>query len=223
MASALAKYEKATKYDHVKQTKKENFTFLNHNFCKKGQTVLFGDSITEIFNHYELFYAYTEKTGQAVYNRGISGDTSNRLLERLYDNALCLEPKNLVILIGTNDIGCGTVSPEFIALNVQRILKETKEKCPKTNIILEAVYPVNKLMSTASMQMVGRRSNKEIAVLNGLLHEIAENEKVTWLDLTEELSSRHGNLAKEYCYDGLHLNAHGFKVVAEHIIPLLKK
>lgn len=223
MASEMVKYEKATKYDHVKKTKTENFTFLNHNFCKKGQTVLFGDSITEIFNHYELFYAYTEKTGQAVYNRGISGDTSNRLLERLYDNALCLEPKNLVILIGTNDIGCGYASPELIALNIQRLIKETKEKSPKTNIILEAVYPVNKLMNTASMQMVGRRTCKNIKALNVLLKEIAENEKVTWLDLTEELSDKHGHLAKEYCYDGLHLNAHGFKVVAEHIIPLLEK
>lgn len=223
MANEMAKYEKATKYDNVKKTKEENFTFLNRNFCKKGQTVLFGDSITEIFNHYELFYAYTEKTGQAVYNRGISGDTSNRLLERLYDNALILEPKNLVVLIGTNDIGCGCVTPEYIALNVQRLLKETKEKCPKTNIILEAVYPVNKLVNATSIQMVGRRSNKDIAALNALLKEIAENEKVTYLDLTDELSNRHGSLAKEYCYDGLHLNAHGFKVVAEHIIPLLKK
>lgn len=223
MANQMAKYEKATKYDYVKKNKTENFTFLNRNFCKKGQTILFGDSITEIFNHYELFYAYTEKTGQAVYNRGISGDTSNRLLERLYDNALILEPKNLVILIGTNDIGCGFATPEYIALNVQRLIKETKEKSPKTHIILEAVYPVNKLMNVASVQMVGRRTNKDIATLNALLKEVAENEDVTFLDLTNELSNRKGTLAKEYCYDGLHLNAHGFKVVAEHIIPLLKK
>ena len=223
MATNMKKYAKLTQYDLVKQTKRENFTFLNQNFCKKGQTILFGDSITEIFNHYELFYAFTETTKQAVYNRGISGDTSDRLLERLYDNALMLEPKNLVILIGTNDIGTGCIEPEGIALNVQRILKEVKEKSPKTHVILEAVYPVNKMLSAASFQMVGRRANKDVAMLNSLLQEIAENEHVTWLDLTEKLSSKHGNLAKEYTYDGLHLNAHGFKVVAEALLPLLQK
>lgn len=74
---------KKTKYDLAKTVKKENFLFLNENFCKNGQTVLLGDSITELFNSYELFFDFSQKSGQAVYNRGISGDTSDRLLERL--------------------------------------------------------------------------------------------------------------------------------------------
>lgn len=77
-------YQKKTRYDLVKKTKAENFKYLNENFSLKGQTVLIGDSITEIFNYYELFYSFCQKTGQAVYNRGISGDTSDRLLERLF-------------------------------------------------------------------------------------------------------------------------------------------
>ena len=36
------------------------------------------------------------------------------------------------------------------------------------------------------------------------------------------LSDEKGRLAKEYCYDGLHLNAQGFEIVSENIIPLLK-
>ncbi len=71
-------FSEKTAYDHVKQAKKENFTFLNEKYAQQGQTVLFGDSITEIFNSYELFYAFSQATGQAVYNRGISGDTSDR-------------------------------------------------------------------------------------------------------------------------------------------------
>lgn len=67
-------------YDLVKRTKQENYLFLNENYAKHGQTVLFGDSVTEIFNSYELFYNFSQKSGQAVYNRGISGDTSDRLL-----------------------------------------------------------------------------------------------------------------------------------------------
>lgn len=213
--------QKKTAYDLVKQTKKENYLFLNENYAHHGQTVLFGDSITEIFNSYELFYTFSKVTGQAVYNRGISGDTSDRLLERLKCNALNITPKNLVILIGTNDIG-KDIPPEYTLKNIQDILSVTHEICPNTNVILQAIYPVNSRMSLTARQMVGKRSNKKILALNEELHNIAVENKVHWLDLTKYLSDKNGRLAKEYCYDGLHLNAQGFKVVAEKIIPLLK-
>lgn len=213
--------QKKTAYDLVKQTKKENYLFLNENYAYHGQTVLFGDSITEIFNSYELFYTFSKVTGQAVYNRGISGDTSDRLLERLKCNALNITPKNLVILIGTNDIG-KDIPPEYTLKNIQDILSVTHEVCPNTNVILQAIYPVNSRMSLTARQMVGKRSNKKILALNEELHNIAVENKAHWLDLTKCLSDKKGRLAKEYSYDGLHLNAQGFKVVAEKIIPLLK-
>lgn len=221
MNADVEKHQKKTKYDLVKRTKAENFLFLNENYAKHGQTVLFGDSITEIFNSYELFYDFSQKSGQAVYNRGISGDTSDRLLERLKSNALNIEPRNLVILIGTNDLGLG-IPPEYIAENVQAILATTRELCPNTNIVLQAVYPVNKHMSFEARQMVGGRKNKDILALNETLHTLAVNSGAFWLDLTDALSDKKGRLAKEFCYDGLHLNAHGFKVVAEGVIPRLK-
>ncbi len=213
--------QKKTAYDLVKQTKKENYLFLNENYAYHGQTVLFGDSITEIFNSYELFYTFSKVTGQAVYNRGISGDTSDRLLERLKCNALNITPKNLVILIGTNDIG-KDIPSEYTLKNIQDILSVTHEVCPNTNVILQAIYPVNSRMSLTARQMVGKRSNKKILALNEELHNIAVENKAHWLDLTKCLSDKKGRLAKEYSYDGLHLNAQGFKVVAEKIIPLLK-
>ena len=101
-------------YDLVKRTKQENYLFLNENYAKHGQTVLFGDSVTEIFNSYELLYNFSQKSGQAVYNRGISGDTSDRLLWRLQSNALNIAPRNLVILIGTNDLGLGVPASEIV-------------------------------------------------------------------------------------------------------------
>lgn len=148
------KIEQKTKYDLVKATKRDNFTFLNQTVCKAGQVVLFGDSITEIFNVTDLFFEYTRETGLAVYNRGISGDTSNRLAQRLQDNVLNIRPRCLVILIGTNDIGLET-SVEFTVSNVDEILSTVQKECPETKIILEAVYPVNKPMSSASRE-IGR-------------------------------------------------------------------
>lgn len=221
MIEEFKKLQKKTKYDLVKSTKAENFLFLNENYCKKGQTVLFGDSITEIFNSNELFADFSSKSGQAVYNRGISGDTSDRLLERLSGNALNLEPRNLVILIGTNDLGLG-FPISFTVENVREILAVTRETSPNTHIVLQAVYPVNKHMRLEAMQMVGKRKNQDIRELNEQLHTLAVNSGAFWLDLTDVLADKKGRLAKEYCYDGLHLNVHGFQVAAKNIIPSLK-
>lgn len=214
-------FQKKTAYDYVQQTKKENFIFLNEKYAQQGQTVLFGDSITEIFNSYELFYAFSQTTEQAVYNRGISGDTSDRLLERLECNALNISPKNLVILIGTNDIGIG-LPTEYTLNNIKEILQRTQKLCSNTNIVLQAIYPVNSHLSIIARQMVSKRSNKKILAVNEELHKIALENKVQWLDLTKVLSDEKGRLAKEYSFDGLHLNAQGFEIVSENIIPLLK-
>lgn len=214
-------YRKRTRYDLVKNVKKDNFKYLNENFCKDGQTIIFGDSITEIFNYYELFYEFCERTGQAVYNRGISGDTSDRLFERLVDNALNIKPRNLVILIGTNDLGVGAPA-EFTENWVREILKCTKATCPETNIILQAVYPVNKHMNADSVPMVGGRTNAAIAKINVKLKALADEFNVQWLDLTDTLKNEKGNIRTDYCYDGLHLNANGFTAVAKNVIPLLK-
>lgn len=214
-------FEVKTKYDVPKQTKRENYKLLNETKALYGQTVLAGDSITEIFNSYELFYEWSKQNDCAVYNRGISGDTSDRLAERFYDNVLNISPRNIVLLIGTNDIGLSGKAEETVK-NVRNILEQIRKTCPETNVILEAVYPVNKNLSAQSRAMVGVRSNDKIGKLNSLLKPLAKEFGCVWLDITDALSDENGNLNKNYCYDGLHLNAKGFEVAAESIIPLLK-
>lgn len=152
---------------------------------------------------------------------GLFAVDSDRLLERLECNALNISPKNLVILIGTNDIGLG-LSTEYTLNNIKEILQRTQKLCPNTNIVLQAIYPVNSHLSIIARQMVGKRSNKKILAINKELHKIALDSKVQWLDLTKVLSDEKGRLAKEYCYDGLHLNAQGFEIVSKNIISLLK-
>lgn len=215
------KYLKATEYELVKQTKKDNFTYLNRKYAKHGQTVLFGDSITEIFNWYELFEEYSQKTGKAVYNRGISGDFTIGLLNRLEDNVLNIKPKNITILIGTNDIGLNAPI-EIPAENVNKLLNKITLELPQTNIILLAVFPVNNNMSPAAKAMTGLRRNADIKLLNTEYKKLSEKYNTKWLDLTAELSDENGNLDKNFCYDGLHLNAKGFEIAASNIIPLLE-
>ena len=206
---------KRTRYDIGKQTKMDNFTFLNKNFCREGQTVLLGDSITKMCDVTDFYADYTAKTGLAVYNRGISGDTSDRLLERLQDNVISIKPKNIVLLIGTNDLGVKS-GLDFTANNVRQIVRKIKSDCPNTKLILQAIYPVNKTVNP-----VGARKNSDIAVVNAKLKAIAEQEQIIFADFTSILSDENGRLNKAYTYDGLHPNAVGFSVTVKEILKLL--
>ena len=210
-------YSAITKYDREKTTKRNNYRMLNEEYALKNQTVLLGDSITDFFNYYELFYNYSKNSGQAVYNRGIGGDTTDRLLERLEENVLNVEPKNIVLLIGTNDIGRGLPLSMSVE-NVDKIIKTTKEKCPDINFILQAVYPINENIR----DKFEKRSNEKISLMNKEFVKLSEKYGCVWLDITDKLKDETGNLKAEYTYDGLHLNVIAYKIVAESVIPLLK-
>ncbi len=210
-------YSKLTLYNREMTTKKNNYTFLNQKYALENQTVLLGDSITDFFNWYELFYDFSKSSGQAVYNRGISGDTTDRLLERLKDNVLCIKPKNIVLLIGTNDIGRGL--PLSMTLeNMENIIKMTKAACPGVNFIIEAVYPINQQMRNHNE----KRSNKKINEMNKEYTKLCEKYNCVWLDFTDELKDEDGNLKEEFTFDGLHINAHAYEIIANHVIPMLK-
>lgn len=210
-------YSKITEYNREQLTKRENYKILNEEYALQNQTILLGDSITDFFNYFELFYDYSKQNNTLVYNRGISGDTTDRLLERLNDNVLNINPKNIVLLIGTNDIGRG-IPLSMSVENVSKIIEITKEKCPDVNFILQAVYPINRGMR----DRFEKRSNDKIELMNKEFIKLSEKYNCVWLDITDKLKDETGNLKKEYTFDGLHINVKAYKIISENIIPLLK-
>lgn len=210
-------YSIATQYSKEMTTKKNNYTFLNRKYALENQTVLLGDSITDFFNWYELFYDFSKTSGQAVYNRGIGGDTTDRLIERLQENVLSIKPRNIVLLIGTNDPSRG-VPLSVTVQNMENIIKTTKSACPDVNFIIEAVYPINEKMR----DRFEKRSNKKINEMNKEFIKLCKKYDCIWLDFTDELKDSNGNLKQEYTYDGLHINAQAYEIVAKNVIPLLK-
>lgn len=210
-------YSSITKYDNEKTTKKANYKLLNEKYALLNQTVLLGDSITDFFNWYELFYDFSKTSGQAVYNRGISGDTTDRLLERMDENVLNITPKNLVLLIGTNDIGRG-LPLEMTVSNVTEIIVKTKKACPEINFIIQAVYPVNRGLRHRGE----KRSNAKIDMMNGELYKLSQAYGCKWLDITDKLKDSDGNLSREFTHDGLHINAKAYEIIAAEIIKQLE-
>ncbi|MCA9211276.1 MAG: G-D-S-L family lipolytic protein, partial [Planctomycetales bacterium] len=75
-----------------------------------------------------------------VANRGISGDTTRGMLIRLQEDVLSLNPRAVVMLMGTNDLE-EQAEPETIAANVKLIIAALKEHNGSMPILLCKVFP----------------------------------------------------------------------------------
>lgn len=170
-------------------------------FAKKGETVFFGDSITE-FCDLKTFYPNITS-----YNRGIAGDTSEGLLGRMQSSVFALNPKQVVLLIGINDITIN-IGIENISKNVSNICSQIKKTVPNSKVLLQGVYPYTKQYATL------------IKTLNDSYSVIASNYQYQFLNLYPLLNV-DDVLNPEYTTDGLHLNNKGYKIVSEEISKAL--
>lgn len=107
--------------------------------------------------------------------------------------------------------------------NITDSVQIIRKQSPETNLILQAIYPVNENMETLYARvMVGKRTNAGIKSVNEKLKKVAADNGAVFLDLTEALSDETGNLKRNFTYDGLHPTAEGYAVITEKILPLLK-
>ena len=90
------------------------------------RAVMLGDSLTEGIDWRELF------PDVKILNRGIGGDTSAGVLNRL-DEVIGRHPKIVVLMIGANDLRMGVPVPQ-VAANIRSIVqtlgdKESASRC----------------------------------------------------------------------------------------------
>lgn len=154
--------------------------------------ILLGDSITDGGEWHELL------KNPHIKNRGISGDTSAGLLKRL-DHIIDGKPRKLFILIGVNDLS-RSISPNAVSHNIEKIIKKTQAKSPRTTIYIQSVLPVFTKYRAHS------RLNPLIVQLNKLLLQIAKNQDVEYIDLHKSFIKSKKQLSN----DGVHLTAEGY-------------
>lgn len=208
--------------DNQRLSKEENYTELSKDSVENS-TIFFGDSITEYCPLNEVYADYINQTGSIFINRGISGETTRSMLDRIESNVISLKPNNLVMLMGINDLGEG-VQEEQILDNVSTMIDLVKAQSPQTNIILEAVYPINtsdRAFVYENVQ-IGNRTNEMIQSLNKQLETLAKQKEVQFLNVNELLEDENGELKKEYTTDGLHLTIEGYLAIKEKIVECLR-
>jgi lysophospholipase L1-like esterase len=163
----------------------------------RGAVVFLGDSITQGWNE-RLATAFP---GVKVANRGISGDTTRGVLIRMDGDVLSLDPRAVVLLIGTNDLEEGA-TPDIVEGNLRLMLSRLKQHNPRMPIVLCAVFP-----SATSM----RRPAAQIRDVNARLRAIAKNDpQILTLDTWTLYADANGDAPAAEFPDLLHPNDAGY-------------
>ena len=162
--------------------------------------VFLGDSLTDGYN-LKLYYP-----DYVVSNRGIGGETTHGLEDRLQVSAYDLKPKVVVMLIGGNNLNT-------MFENYEDILIGLKDNLPNTKVIL--------LSLTAMGKDWGHKN--EIACLNNVkIKLLAEKYDYTFVDLFTPLFDINiGEVYSDYTTDGAHFTSKGYEVVTSVVKPVI--
>ncbi len=190
------------------------FALENSNFSQ-GQIVFIGDSITD---GYRLSDFYADLP-LAVYNRGIGGDVTSGVYNRLKTSLYDLAPKKIVLLIGINDINSGRTNDEIIA-NYTSILEEIKKNLPAADVTCLSVLPMHDKVAAWGIDL--EKATAQIKDLNGKIKTLAEGKGYRYIDLFSLVSDGNDRLVEGYTYDGLHLNADGYAIWTAAVKPYLQ-
>ncbi len=171
-----------------------------------------GNSITDGGEWCELFQ------NPNVKNRGISGDTTQGVYDRL-DALLKGTPAQIFLLIGINNVPRGE-SADSIAAGIRRIVQRIRQESPATEVLVQSVLPVTPQYG----KFDGHTSRWQLVPeINRRVRRLAQEEKVTYIDLFSHFADAEGKMKPEYTNDGLHLKGNGYLLWKEVVQPFLKK
>jgi len=174
----------------------------------QGAIVFLGDSITQGWGD-----VVSSFPGIKVANRGISGDTSRGVLVRLKEDVIAVNPRGVVLLIGTNDLA-DKITPEDIAGNVRLIIEALREHNPAMPVVLCEVLP-----SSSSKD----RPADLVRKLNALyLAAVADQPQVTVLDTWSLFANVHGDAKEDEMPDLLHPDIVGYAKWAAALRPVFE-
>lgn len=165
--------------------------------------VFLGNSITAGVDWHELLGLHQAR------NRGISGDISFGVLERIQEVTEG-KPAKVFILIGINDIS-RNIPDSHIVNNYRRIIRSIKVQSPGTKIYFQTLLPVNNEFTQFKNHY---NKDEHILWINEQIRALGKQERITVVDLYPYFLNGDKKLDKKYTDDGLHLNADGYKLWA---------
>ena len=196
---------------------------------KKVRLLFQGDSITDAGrdkrNYYDLGNGYPKYSAELLkesnpeinfefINLGISGNRTGQLFDRLYSDAITLQPDVISILIGINDIWHRrqwtyiATTNEQIELNYREILKNLKAK---TNAKIVMLAPF--VLDAADKAVIKDELAEVLCIIRKLADEFAD----AYIPLDELFKEAMATQPEPLYYsnDGIHPNENGARFISE--------
>jgi len=175
----------------------KNYYFDKKSFFEvngsKADIVMIGDSITDGAEWNELF------SNISIVNRGISGDTTKGVLNRM-ESIYSTNAKKAFIMIGANDLGRNTSVDDFFS-NYEKIVSQLKQ---------HGITPY--IQSVLFLGDKHADRNKDVLKLNLRLKALSEKENIVFIDLNKVLSENRKLKESFSSEDDIHLNGDGYSV-----------
>jgi lysophospholipase L1-like esterase len=151
-------------------------------------------------------------------NFGWGADRTENILWRLENGELDgVNPKAIVLLAGTNNVGAEPRDEETVAeivRGMKAIVGVCRQKAPNATIILTAILPRNDNM--AVMPTIDR--------INERLAGLADGARVRFLDINDRLADSEGRLFDGVMNeDRLHPTIKGYQIWADALKPILRE
>ncbi|MBY0421346.1 MAG: hypothetical protein K2Q06_03505 [Parvularculaceae bacterium] len=173
----------------------------------RPEIVFIGDSITEAWIKADpAFFA----AGRV--DRGISGQTSQQILARFYQDVVALRPKAVHILAGSNDVAGnqGPTRERDVLNNVAAMLDIANANNIK--VILGAIPPASDFYWRPGLAPAAK-----IEALNAQLRDLAHRRRASFVDYHAALAGEDGGMRDGLSYDGVHPNRIGYGIMAATI------
>ena len=181
---------------------------LNQVSVLEPDVIFIGDSIVEYYPLQELF-----GTAKTIVNRGIRGYQTKLLLENLDAHLYGDAVDQIVLLIGTNDIGKDIPINEALD-NLERVIQSIVRNYPLSQIKLLSILPVNE--GETYKQTVYIRTNEKIREWNQAYEAlVSAYMQVDFVPIYDSLTDSEGQLKKDYTTDGLHLSVAGYQALSD--------
>lgn len=165
-------------------------------------TVVFlGDSITQ-GGDWQSWFPELDVVSLAT-----GGFTTEDVLGRL-DEVVALDPVEIVLLIGTNDLGMRR-TVESLVRNIQSILVDLRRDLPGSRMLVQSIMPR------------GREFADRIRESNIHLRQFSATVHAQFLDLWPALALADGELNPDYSDDRLHLTEAGYETWLAELRPAL--
>ena len=147
-------------------------------------------------------------------NLGVSGDRTEHLLWRITNGELDgINPKLVVVLIGTNNIGqCQNEQPEWVANAIEKIVGTVHASLPASRILLMGLFPRNAR---------GSLEREKVGLVNARIQALDNGKDIRFLDIGANFLDSDGNIPSDVMADQLHLTAKGYEIWFQNMKPLL--